>query len=613
MKRVETLLFCAAFIAYAWFHQGGGWNQNARFAEVRAMAEEHVFAIDDFLVYTSAKESPVLTRQRVRNGDFTGPEGPKRLAWTESKPGGWNLHPVNGVEPEEPRESLSLEINAASGDVAFFNGHFHPNKPPGTSFFALPTYLALLGVERCAGIDPDNWWALTCNEWLASVFSVGIISAFGCVLFLRCALLLGGDARAALAATLAFAFGTMFFPYATLLFDQNLTATALLAAFYCLLRFRRGYAGLPSLFAAGLFAGIASVTNYVAAPVAAMLALYFWNRKARPLFYYALGVAGPFALVCAYGILCFHNPFALNTTYQNPLFKMKGGGLLGMFALPNPYVALLLLVSPFRGIFYTSPVLLLAVYGWSRLPRGREKWLIASVFGLFFFVNTCFNGYHGGFCSEPRYLGPAIPFLALPLVFAFLRLPRVTAFLAAASIAIQLLITAVDVESPAGVGDLAMIDCRPDWKYSPLAEYTWPIFWTGHAWPLLDQLIDRRLQDHPAESRSDLVAKVLHSEEEPFLLATFRGPVSVNPVGAYEGYFYRLFPALSREARWNSFNIGEFLFPESRLSLFPLLAVSGSLVLSAAGVLRASGRVSARTARSLLSPDSLLPEPPSES
>src|SRR5688572_5312944 len=50
-SRCELLLFIATFFAFAYFNQGGGWNQNARFAEVRAMVEQGRFAIDDYLVY----------------------------------------------------------------------------------------------------------------------------------------------------------------------------------------------------------------------------------------------------------------------------------------------------------------------------------------------------------------------------------------------------------------------------------------------------------------------------------------------------------------------------------------------------------------------------------
>jgi hypothetical protein len=37
---ISWLLFAAAFISFAYFHQGGGWNQNVRFVMVRSLVEE---------------------------------------------------------------------------------------------------------------------------------------------------------------------------------------------------------------------------------------------------------------------------------------------------------------------------------------------------------------------------------------------------------------------------------------------------------------------------------------------------------------------------------------------------------------------------------------------
>ena len=42
IRRVQWRLFVAAWVAFAFFHQGGGWNQNARFAMVRAVVERTV-------------------------------------------------------------------------------------------------------------------------------------------------------------------------------------------------------------------------------------------------------------------------------------------------------------------------------------------------------------------------------------------------------------------------------------------------------------------------------------------------------------------------------------------------------------------------------------------
>src|SRR5712671_2263245 len=61
-RRAEWLLFFACFFAFAYFNQGGGWNQNARFAEVRAIVEEGRFAIDDYLVYRRVPGGEELVR-----------------------------------------------------------------------------------------------------------------------------------------------------------------------------------------------------------------------------------------------------------------------------------------------------------------------------------------------------------------------------------------------------------------------------------------------------------------------------------------------------------------------------------------------------------------------
>jgi hypothetical protein len=65
----------------------------------------------------------------------------------------------------------------------------------------------------------------------------------------------------------------------------------------------------------------------------------------------------------------------------------------------------------------------------------------------------------------------------------------------------------------------------------------------------------------------------------------------VNPTGVCEGGYYSLFDAGSPQARWNSFNVGEFWFPQSRWSLAPLLGLVGLL---GAGLAREAARAGVR-------------------
>jgi hypothetical protein len=179
-----------------------------------------------------------------------------------------------------------------------------------------------------------------------------------------------------------------------------------------------------------------------------------------------------------------------------------------------------------------------------------EAWLSLAVLAFFLLFIVTFNGWHGGWAVGPRYLVPAVPFLALPAVLAFQRAPVLASAVAAVSIALNLLVTAVDPQSPLGSARLAVVEGRPQWSYDHVAEYEWPLFAHGRAGPSL----------------------------LPSGRSAFEGPVSANPIGIYEGWMFRVFPPGSPQVRMNSFNAGELVFPGSRWSLVPLLLLEALLL-----------------------------------
>jgi hypothetical protein len=135
---------------------------------------------------------------------------------------------------------------------------------------------------------------------------------------------------------------------------------------------------------------------------------------------------------------------------------------------------------------------------------------------------------------------------------------------------------------------------REMYLYSPLTEYAAPLFFEGRAWPILNMLIAEKVAEQrdqytaaglKPEQQASLLAKfeadmrqsVIEGSDDPLDLGSYAGPVSVNPTGVCEGGYYSLFDAGSPWARWNSFNVGEFWFPESRWSVVPLLGLVGLL------------------------------------
>jgi hypothetical protein len=211
-----------------------------------------------------------------------------------------------------------------------------------------------------------------------------------------------------------------------------------------------------------------------------------------------LGVLGPFLLICAYNVACFSTPFTTNYSHENPVFKAGGGAFLGVFLWPRWDVLLSVLFSPYRGLFISAPALLFGVYGligWLKCGNSKaEAWLMTSVIAFFLLFITTFNGWDGGWAVGPRYLTPALPFLALPLVLGFMRFFKTACALAILSAAVALLVTAVDPQAPVGNARHAMVEGRLQWTYSPLTEYEWPLFSEGRPWPLLRAQRDQVLR-----------------------------------------------------------------------------------------------------------------------
>src|SRR5689334_25437583 len=97
--RLAPILFSLALFAFAYFHQGGGWNQNGRFAMVRALVERGTFSIDSYLIYTQDDTSgTVLRRVPIQNGEFVDHHQKNVLVWRDSE---GRPFPVNGSKLDQ--------------------------------------------------------------------------------------------------------------------------------------------------------------------------------------------------------------------------------------------------------------------------------------------------------------------------------------------------------------------------------------------------------------------------------------------------------------------------------------------------------------------------------
>jgi hypothetical protein len=360
MKRIlgrpETALFVLALGVYAYFYQAGGWNQNARFDLVRAVVERGTLRIDAY------------------------------------------------------------ESN--TGDKAERNGHLYSDKAPGVSFTALPMYAIVHALGR--GLrETDRFQALAsylCTVWAVAVPSAMAVAAL--YLFLIDVLHRAPAACAAIA--IAYAFGTLAFPYSTLLYGHQPAAAFAFLGFVVLAQSRHRSARPVEprrLAAAGLALGWAVVIEYPALLTAAAVAVYALAtiRPWRRLMWLAAGMAVAAAVVFAYHALAFGGPLQLpyGFSVQQPRHR---GVFMGLVA-PSLRVLRYLLVDEYRGLFYGSPWLLLALPGAWLLIRERrvrpEALVCTAVALLYLALNVSLTDWHGGWGMGPRHLVGVLPFLAV--------------------------------------------------------------------------------------------------------------------------------------------------------------------------------------------------------
>jgi hypothetical protein len=322
-----------------------------------------------------------------------------------------------------------------TGDVAAFGGRLYSDKAPGVAFLAVP------GAELVRLPAPSGWHRSgDLRLWFVRLTTGGIA-------LLACALLVGrlseGLSPGWGGATLVtFGAGTLAASLAVDNFDEVPAAALGFAAFLLAWRRRPGYAGLA--------AGALVLLQYQAALVSAIVAVYVLLGGGRALGRYALGVLPGIVLLGLYDEAAFGSPFHLSYRYVSQQFaRQQAGGFFGI-GPPSWHAVGLVLVGN-RGLLVVAPVLLLAAGGlvllWRRGLRA-ESLACAAVTLAFLVLEFGYFDPYGGDSPGPRFLIPALPFLAVGLAPAFGRWRVLTSILAAASV---LASTSMLLTWPAGV------------------------------------------------------------------------------------------------------------------------------------------------------------------
>jgi hypothetical protein len=419
--KLASLLGAACFLSFIYFYEGGGWNQNSRFDLLRAIVERHTLQID---------------------------------AYQEN-----------------------------TGDKAHFQGHYYSEKAPGLVFLAVPFAMAARAVMRVVGVDPESARAEYALSYIVTACAVALPTALAgmCLFFL--ALRFGADLGGAAFGIVVMAIGTPMLAYASLFWAHALVGACLVFAFAAALKLgdsSNARAGFLWALAVGLAAGWATVTEYPAAPVSALLAVFalaqVWKRPAAAR-WRVVGGVGLGAAICAsvlFGYL--YAAFgALQPSYSyydpNSFSFMQRQGYMGL-TYPHPDRLLKLLFGCSRGLLFASPVTAGAVVGlWLLGKRFRAPALVAAAIAAYYFLfNASFYWWKAGLTFGPRYAGACIPLLCLGLGIAWTRASSKWRWALVALAGCSVFVTVMVVSTSS---QLAMQDS------CPILHSSWPAFWAG--------------------------------------------------------------------------------------------------------------------------------------
>ncbi len=407
-------------------------------------------------------------------------------------------------------EQGTLSIDAYesnTGDYALFNGHRYIDKAPGLSFLGVPIYFVVSHVTQpeavqnlidAIGRAPAA--AMTVNRPIDQVthaelifaarlalttwIVVGLSSALLGVMLFKFLGRLNYSRRWRALAVLMYGLATPAFAYSAAFYGHQVAAVMLFGAFAWLHALHSRHARPLEWVIIGGLLGFAVITEYPAVLIAAIICLYaIWiTRRIPPIVLIALGGFIPIGLWGAYNAAIFGTPFAVGYQYTaNPYWSsILSTGFLSA-GMPTLEAIWGLTFSPFRGLFFASPILLLSLPGLFLLRRSslHAEWIttLAIVLGFLALISASAQWW-GGWSAGPRYLVPLLPFLVWPLTATIDRITRLTSW---RRVGLQLITIGLAVISIVNVWTLTLGGqyYAPDDIKNPLIEYSVPHISSG--------------------------------------------------------------------------------------------------------------------------------------
>jgi hypothetical protein len=354
-----------------------------------------------------------------------------------------------------------------TGDRDHFHGHYYSNKAPGQSLIGVPVYIAFdaaLDVPPIRGavtaLEHNSAWQSALQDsncviavvhdpcrfelsprldfallqYVESVATAAIPSVLMLLLFFWFLGYFSSSLASRTLLTLGLGLATMIFPYSQEFYSHVPAASFDFVGFVLIYIVSARGAPRPktkwllehrgvAMFMAGVALGSSVVLEYPAAIVVGLIGIYALFALPRALLLpLASGLIPPLALVMSYNYSAYHDPLTTGYGCYDTHWPGECKGIGGFTWPPSGAALREMTVGRYRGLFFLSPFLLLAVPGFflwfMRSRRDRSTVLLfAAIPVLFLFAIACYWGWNGGQVVGPRYLMELMPFLALPVIF----------------------------------------------------------------------------------------------------------------------------------------------------------------------------------------------------
>jgi hypothetical protein len=361
-----------------------------------------------------------------------------------------------------------------TNDKAWVDGHFYSVKGPGTAALTTLPYMAIkaLGGEKLARAAVANERATPHPKWHPDsvvplenmgydverglrvqarveeetpiVWALTLIAAVIPGVLMLLAVRWAADRFVpgyGTAAAITLGVSTIVMTFAAEFFSHVIAAALAFAAFCLLMRERDGPARRWLVFGAGLLAGLAVTFEFQTGLVGAVLIVYALLRNSdrlRRAGAYAGGAVLGALPMLAFNTWAFGNPLKLAYGDAVTFPGRSGHDVLGLnsqgfFGITAPRLdSATDLLFAGRGLIVLTPIIVMAVVGVILMRRRHraEANTILAIAAVYFVYNAGYWLPYGGGTPGPRFLIPALPFLAIGLAYAYRRLPALTLGLA---------------------------------------------------------------------------------------------------------------------------------------------------------------------------------------